>query len=143
MKADGKYQQEVNGNDREINRAISGGRAEHILRGRPLGRSPGSIRLEFEVGLDFPFVTLVTMIAPSPDWFVGVSGLSLLENGDWAQRVSVELFAYDAGTDSGTRHMSPNRATNPREAISRIERTPFLVSGSVRSLGTFNFRRVD
>ena len=31
------------------------------------------------VTTDHPRVTLVTMIAPSPDWFVGVSGLSLLD----------------------------------------------------------------
>ncbi len=129
--------------DREINRAITAGRAEHLLRGRPLGRSPGRITMEFDVGVDFPFVTLVTMIAPSPDWFVGVSGLSLMEDGDWAQRIGVELFAYDAGTDSGTRHTSPNQPSSPREPISRIETSPFVVNGSLRSLGTFTFRRLD
>ena len=71
------------------------------------------------VSLEYDQVTFVTMIAPSPDWFIGVSGLSLLENGDWAQRIDVELFAYDAGTDDGRRYTSANKPLSPRQPISR------------------------
>ena len=54
------------------------------------------------------------MVAPSPDWFLGVNSLSLLEEGSWVDSVVIELFAYDAGTDSGAIYTSPDEATDPR-----------------------------
>ena len=55
---------------------------------------------DFTVTSTHPLVTLVTMIAPSPDWFVGVSGLSLRNTSDdgWQPSLSVNLFPYDAAT---------------------------------------------
>ena len=41
------------------------------------------------------------MLAPRPDWFVGVDGVSLRENGSWLDSKVVELVVFDAGTDSG------------------------------------------
>lgn len=39
------------------------------------------------------------MIDPSPDWFLGVSGLELcLENCSWAESRTLELYPWDAGT---------------------------------------------
>jgi len=88
----------------------------------------------------FPLVTVTSMLAPSPDWFVGVSGLSLLDGtNNWKNREEVELFVYDAGTDSGTNYNSGNSNTSPKENIRRIEESPFLVSGTVKSVGTFVF----
>ena len=46
-----------------------------------------------------PRVTLLTMVASSPDWFVGVFRLSLRDSGgNWLVSHSVDLFPYDAGT---------------------------------------------
>ena len=57
--------------------------------------------MTFDIDVDSPLVTHVSMIAPSPDWFVGVNSLSLLEGGSFMSSVVIQLFAYDAGTDSG------------------------------------------
>lgn len=45
--------------------------------------------------------SLVTMIAPSPDWVVGVDSLNLLDsNGEFIEDTGdIMLFAYDAGTE--------------------------------------------
>ena len=80
------------------------------------------------------------MIGPSPDWFVGVSGLSLMEDGDWADSVTVQLFAWDAGTDSGPNYTSPNQNTNPAEPITLLTTSPF---DNGVALGTFTFTRTD
>jgi hypothetical protein len=54
---------------------------------------------ELELTQTFPLYTFATMIAPSPDWFVGLSQFSLKnEAGNWLDAVSLELPAYDAGT---------------------------------------------
>ena len=129
--------------DQEVEAAITAGTAEHALSGGGIGRSPGSVSLEFEIGRDAPRVTLVSMVAPSPDWFVGVSALSLLEAGDWVASRTVTLRAYDAGTDSGTTYTAGNADTQPREAIAEIEGAPLAVSGAVAPIGTFTFTRID
>ncbi len=125
---------------REINAAKNQGNAFNTI---PLGRvfgSPGTDKVTFTIDSRWSLVTVTSMIAPSPDWFVGVSGLNLMgSDGNWKAKEEVELFAYDAGTDSGTSYNSANQATNPRQNISRIGGVPFLVNGSVRSVGTFVF----
>src|SRR5262245_3891536 len=55
----------------EVRAAVGRGNAEFVLRGDGLPVSPGSVALEFQIGDRFPLVTLVTMVAPSPDWFAG------------------------------------------------------------------------
>ena len=124
--------------DSEVQAAIQAGTADGLLSGGAISSSPGSVEMTFDINVDFPLVTLVAMIAPSPDWFVGVHSLSLLEEGSWVSSVVVELFAYDAGTDSGVIYTSPDEPTEPRENISRITVSPFDVASP---LGTFTFTR--
>ena len=70
---------------------------------------------------DHPRVTLLTMIAPSPDWFVGVSGLSLLDaQGEWMASLAVNLYPWDAGTEEGNEFSLSNPATSPQEVITSI-----------------------
>lgn len=70
----------------EVNAAIANGTAHFTLSGGGINPAPGSRRLVLPQALrrDYPRVTLCSMIAPSPDWFVGVDSLSLLEDGAWA-----------------------------------------------------------
>ncbi len=128
--------------DAEVRAAIDAGRAGAVLSGGGIGVSPGTVSLEFEISRTFPLVTLVSMIAPSPDWFVGVSSLSLLQNGTWVDDVRIDLYPYDAGTDNGVTYQSPDAVTTPRQPIVRIEGAPFAGSGTVAPLGTFTFRRI-
>ncbi len=124
----------------EVNQAISASNADAVLDGPVMSLSPGSRTITFNIRPPWNLVTVTSMLAPSPDWFVGVSGLDLLDaNGDWINSLEVDLFVYDAGTDSGPDYTSPNQPTDPREAISRIEVSPFLVDGSVKPVGTFRF----
>ena len=68
-----------------------------------------------------PRVTLLTMVAPSPDWFVGVSGLSMLDSlGGWRQSRTVELHPFDAGTEDGTGFSLTNDDTDPHEQIESL-----------------------
>ena len=74
---------------------------------------------------DHPLVTLTSMVAPSPDWFVGVSGLSLRNTADdgWQPSLTVDLFPYDAGTEDGTEFSLSNSATSPQGTITSIKGT--------------------
>lgn len=128
--------------DAEVLQAIAAGAAQHLLSGPNLGSSPGSTSMEFDVSQPFSLVTLVTMVAPSPDWFVGVSALPLFANNQWVDQVSVDLHAYDAGTDSGASYESADLVTSPPQPIARINGYPLTSSSGVRQLGTFTFRRL-
>lgn len=62
------------------------------------------------------------MIDPSPDWIVGVSGLELcLTNCSWIENKVLNLYPWDAGTDSGPTYIAPDQPTHPREVIRRIK----------------------
>jgi Spondin_N len=128
--------------DREIQAAIGQGTAERVLIGAGLGTAPASTTIEFEVGRSFPLVTLVSMIAPSPDWFVGVSGLSLAESGRWVSERRVDLVPWDAGTDGGRTFTSADEVTSPPAGITRILTAPLSPAGRVTPLGTFTFTLV-
>jgi hypothetical protein len=128
--------------DQEVVSAIAAGGAQHLLSGGSIDLSPASVVLEFEISRDYPLVTLVSMVAPSPDWFVGVSGLSLFDGGDWVPERVVSLRPWDAGTDSGVTFESRDRATVPREPIARITTGPLVVGADAPPMGTFTFRRL-
>jgi hypothetical protein len=134
----------------EVMPAIQAGTAQFQLRGGGINPSPGAIRLTFPEPMrrDYPLVTLVSMVAPSPDWFAGVAGLNLIENGAWAKQVTVELYPYDAGTDSagtdsGVTFRSADEVTSPRGVITRLTIPPIALDGTVVPFGTFTFTRLD
>lgn len=58
----------------------------------------------FRVDAENHLLSIVSMIYPSPDWFVGVSGLELCinEGCTWEEKKEYLLYPWDAGTDSGT-----------------------------------------
>ena len=128
----------------EIAARIAAGTAHGALDGGGLS-SPGSVSLEFDVVASHPYVTLVSMLAPSPDWFVGVSGLSLLaEDGTWKEREEVTLHLYDAGTDDGATFRSGDANSNPPQPISRLTSTPGdtdFIDGAP-AVGTFLFEKL-
>ena len=112
-----------------------------VLNGRGIG-SPGRATISrVVVRLDHPRVMLVTMIAPSPDWFVGVDGLSLQDEfGQWLDELQVVLYPYDSGTDDGVSYTSGNDDSSPKEPIRSLRGvSPF----SDAQIGTYTFTRID
>ena len=125
----------------EVNTHISNGNADQFIRRGPIGLSPGSTDGVIEAHRDFPLLTLVTMIAPSPDWFVGIHDLNLRQDGVWIDEVIIDLAPYDSGTDSGVNYTSPNSNTNPADPIANIaDQFPF--TGTPR-IGTLRITRTS
>ena len=108
----GTFKSEINANSNAISvieKSVSGG-------------GTGSATFEITLTNEHPLVTLLSMIGPSPDWFVGVSGLSLLNaQGEWESLLEVDLFPYDAGTEEGTEFSLNNQATSPQGVIASIK----------------------
>lgn len=92
--------------------------AEFLLSGSGLSTGKGQVVLEFDINQSHSLVTLISMIAPSPDWFVGVHDLNLFINGQWTQSLRINLPVYDSGTDLGSVFTSFN--FNSHGLISRL-----------------------
>ena len=104
----------------EINTIISNGHANATISGGGVGTSPGNVTITFSTNNIFPLISVVSMIAPSPDWFIGVNSTNLMENGSFIPTKTIDLYPYDAGTDSGSGYTSSNSATSPAENIFQI-----------------------
>ncbi|MBR9922445.1 MAG: hypothetical protein GYB31_16530 [Bacteroidetes bacterium] len=123
----------------EIEPLVESGQALQLIVGDRLATGTTSVSFTIVVDDDHPEVSLVSMIAPSPDWFVGVDGLSLKENGEWVESLTVNLDNFDSGTDSGTMFKSANTDTDPPENIFQITESPLDYED--KPLAYFKFTR--
>ena len=86
-----------------INSAVSAGTAlERVSGSAP--NSPGvSTTNIFDISESHPYFSLITMVAPSHDWFVGLDSLDLRNGaGGFRHTVVIDLIVWDAGTEPGT-----------------------------------------
>ena len=112
-----------------------------VLEREPPRGGTASASIELEVTGEYSLVTLLTMIAPSPDWFVGIHGLSLRDDaGQWRDRLEVDLFPYDAGTEEGTEFSLDNAATVPQGTITSIRGMGKFTDGPMARL---TFERLE
>ncbi|XP_031631654.1 spondin-1-like isoform X2 [Contarinia nasturtii] len=75
----------------------------------------------FRVDREHHLVSFVSMISPSPDWFVGISSFELcLRDCTWLESKVIDLYPWDAGTDKGTTYDSPDQPSKPQEYIRHI-----------------------
>ena len=110
----GTFKSEINANSNAVS----------VIEQSVSGGGTGSATFDITLTNTHPLVTLLSMIGPSPDWFVGVSGLSLLDDqGQWMSTRQVDLFPYDAGTEDGTEFSLSNPATSPQGVITSIKGT--------------------
>ena len=117
----------------EVQSAITAMTALAVLQGSSssINRTSSST-LQATLTTAHPQITLVTRIAQSPDWFVGVSVLLLIDsNALWLRSHTVDLYPWDAGTEEGDDFSSTDTETVPPDAIS-----------SIRGTGQFSIERI-
>ena len=127
--------------DTEIRAAIDQGNALMLFESGGLKNWKDSMVATVRVDPAHPLVSVVNMIAPSPDWFTGVSDVNLAENGAWITRRTVTLYAYDSGGDDGKTYKAPDRDTNPKKPTTRAATRHFVVHGRVKPVATATFVR--
>ncbi len=125
----------------EILSHISSGTADQFIRFGGISRSPGSVSGTVEADSEFPLLSLVTMIAPSPDWFVGIHDLDLRQDGLWIDELVIDLEAYDSGTDAGVNYTSSNADIAEHLPIANLS-AQFPFDGTPR-LGTLRVTRTS
>jgi len=95
------------------------------------------------VSTKYPFVSGITMVAPSPDWFTSFTNANMCDKttGKWKTAVVFDnQQPYDAGTNTGSSFLSPSNETNPHVPISEIFCNGIVFcsgGGYVPSLATF------
>ena len=125
--------------DNEINALISNGTAQSLVIGGGIGVSPGSVTIELAIDSSFSLVSLVSMLAPSPDWFIAIENVDLYENGAFVEEVTVPITIYDAGTDAGITYTSADEVSMPQEKIYEITTGPTAAA----SIGSVTIKKVE
>ncbi|RXQ95776.1 hypothetical protein EO244_05560 [Ancylomarina salipaludis] len=95
-----------------------------VLSQDGLTSGTGEFTVEVAVNAANPSVSLVSMLAPSPDWYVGALNVNLYDGSHFAASKTVTAKVYDAGTDSGTTYEAADLDTDPQGTISLFVADP-------------------
>jgi hypothetical protein len=128
--------------DKEVRAAIEKGAAGAFFESDPIFGPPGKSVAMFRIDDAHPMVSVAAMIAPSPDWFTGVANLSLKQEGKWMAKKTVTVYAWDAGTDSGTTYAAADAPTEPRQPVASSESPHFVQDGRMVPVGTLVFEKI-
>lgn len=128
--------------DEEIRAAAGRGAVGALFESGPLKDFGDSLVTTIRVDSAHPMVSLVAMIAPSPDWFTGAASVPLMENGAWVPSRTIELNAYDSGGDDGATYKAPDRDTNPKKPTMLARTRHFVADGAPRPVATLTLRRL-
>lgn len=110
---------------KEMNKLIAKGKGLSSYTGKGLTGGVGSIQIDIAVSKNHSAVSLATMLAPSPDWYVACVNVNLLDKeGKFVSDKEVVGYVHDAGTDNGTSFASSNSDTQPKKPISIITSAP-------------------
>lgn len=91
----------------------------------------------------FSYISFASMIAPSPDWFMGLSNVNLFENNKWLDTLSLNIRVYDAGTEEGDVFGYNNPSTVPQQTIMLLTPSTATVlannNASIAPIATIRF----
>ncbi len=128
--------------DGEIRAAIEKGAAGALIEtAEPLRSVPGKATATFEIDSKHPMVSIAAMIAPSPDWCALAANVALYQDGEWVASKTVELEAWDMGTDSATSYRALDSDSQPRGSIQLNESPYFVKNGKRVPVGSVTFVR--
>lgn len=125
--------------DTEIRAAIDQGNALMLFESGGLKNFRDSMVGTVRVDPAHPLVSVVNMVAPSPDWFTGVANVNLADNGTWVAKRVLTAPAYDAGGDDGRTYKAADKDANPKKPTSRAADRHFVVGGHVKPVATITF----
>lgn len=90
-------------------------------------------------------ISMVVSLNPSPDWFTGLDGFSIVLPSDaLVSEETLTLSVFDAGTDSGATYTSADDPTSPQGSISVVNTPPIgTVGGLTPAIGSVTITRTD
>ena len=129
----------------EVMMMIKPGFVSKVYKTGPISTPGGYNSTKIMVQNMYSMVSLISMIAPSPDWFVGVDSYDLCGTNGWKEMMTMNLLPWDAGTDSGRNFTSEDMETNPVDVIKRITPSSDTQMGpdAAKVFATVTFTRED
>lgn len=122
----------------ELATLAAGGRAGDVVIGENFS-SPGEEVIEVTVLPERSKISYVSMVAPSPDWFVGINGLETCGRNGWIEEIEVFAFPIDAGTDEGRSFRAENVDSDPKTLIALLSDSG---DTQVRSIGLLAYGKI-
>ena len=129
--------------DGELAAAQREGTVGTIFTLRPVRAVGGKSTAQFKATDAHPVVSFAAMVAPSPDWFTGVSVVQLKRDGKWIDFETITLYAWDSGTNNATTYMAPKIAVNPFLPIAVNAAPMFVRDGKTVPVGSVTIRKVN
>jgi len=125
----------------------AGGVVGQRFNGGGLGAGSGKASAMVRVTPFKRYITGVSMMAPSPDWFAGVrASLCDTKTGEWRKKIVKSGQLYDAGTDSGKTFFAADEVTTPFKNIKKIRqgnpKTPLFYNPNTDNPPLFDFKFV-
>lgn len=141
--------------EKEATKQIQIREAEFLIKSDPLiiqetkedEDKTHQVTTTFKITKDFPLVSILTRMVPSPDYFLGIAGQSLLDqDGQFVGSLSVPLVLYDAGYNKKNfteqnRPNLPSDILNPKDVIK-----PVLIGNQRKYLhhnGILRFEKIE
>ncbi len=91
----------------------------------------GQTQTSFYANSNFSRCSFMSMLAPTPDWFTGLSDVDLHAGGNWVKDTTINVYTWDAGTEEGDVFNQTNMATVPQEKVGLLT----VAKGSVLANG--------
>lgn len=126
--------------DTEIMALITNNQALDFQIGDWLRTGVGELKDTLAVTDVYSSISLTTMIAPSPDWFVAAVNVDTYANGRFMDDIIMPAMVFDSGTDDGITFRSTNEDSVPQQVITLLTNSPL---GDASDLASFQFRRID
>lgn len=110
----------------------------------PVLQTPGEYTFTVTANDKFPLMSFVTMVAPSPDWFTGISSVNLM---NIKRSKTIPIYAYDAGTDYGTKFVTfpkhpRGKNTKPISYLTSGEMFPKGIKSNIPPIAFIEINRI-
>jgi len=105
----------------ELDKYIADGYGFLKIEGDGIATGENTTTVSFKANQSHPLLSIASMIAPSPDWFVGLDSVILFDDNEWKDNLTFELKVYDAGSDDGVAFKSGNVESNPAQVIMLLD----------------------
>ena len=126
----------------ELAEAARRKRVGAVFQTEGLAAGVGALSVQLTVSAKHSLVSFATMLAPSPDWFTGISAINLKDGDTWRNEARAPLWVWDAGVDNGVTYDAPNTPIQPRQSIRLAAGPQFLDERGLTPVGEAMFRRM-
>ena len=127
--------------DQELAAAKARGAVGTVFQYGAIWTVGGTASVQVQATDAFTVLSFANMVAPSPDWFTGVTDVQLKRDGKWIDSETLTLYAWDSGTNDARTYKADKIAVNPFAPTALNGAPMFMQGGNRIPVGTATIRR--